>query len=87
MTDHKIEIVSYSGYRGEESPRMFIVEGEQVTVTEIVRMWMEEDQENRERKRFFLVKGSDGFLHTLYYDLEFLMWFYRGRERDRRDLS
>jgi hypothetical protein len=80
MSDVRIEVEAHAGYRGDERPRRFVVEGEPVTVIEILRMWVEEDQESRGRKRSFLVKGNDGFLYSIYYDLELLAWYLRGRE-------
>ena len=82
MADVKIDIGSYAGYQGEESPRVFFAHGEKITVMNVVNMWIEEGAD-RKQKRFFTVKGSDGFIHTLYYDLEAKEWFYRGFERDR----
>jgi hypothetical protein len=84
MADIKIEVTAYSGYRGEESPRSFAFEGDTVDVLAIVEMWFVEEELSRKRKRFFTAKGSDGFLYTLFYDLESMEWFLRGRER-RRD--
>ncbi len=82
MADTKIEIGSYAGYQGEESPRVFFAHGEKITVMEIVKMWVEEDADRR-RRRFFTARGSDGFVHTLFYDLDGEAWYYRGFERGR----
>lgn len=81
MADQKIDIGSYAGYKGEESPRVFFAHGEKITVLNILRMWVEEAEQDRKRKRFFVVQGSDGFDHTLYYDLESRGWFYRSFEK------
>ncbi len=83
MADAKIDIGSYGAYQGEESPRVFFAHGEKITVLEVLKMWTEETGPNRRLRRFFVVQGSDGFLHTLYYDLDSGGWFYRGFERDR----
>jgi len=79
--DKKIKVSFYSGYRGEESPRTFFIDNEKVDVLDYVIMWIEERETNREQKRFFKVRGSDGFVHTVYYDFESMEWFYRGREK------
>lgn len=71
----RIEVISYSGYRGEESPRLFIIHGESIEVRKILKMWVEEGYETRERKRFFRVRGSDGYEHTIYYDEKAMEWF------------
>jgi len=39
-------------------------------------MWIEEGIEDRVRKRFFKVKGSDGKTHKIYYDEKEMEWFY-----------
>lgn len=80
MADPKIDIGSYAGHKGEESPQVFFAHGEKITVLKILRMWVEEEE--RDRKRFFTVKGSDGFIHTLYHDPRSEGWFYRHFERD-----
>ena len=82
MADIKIEVTAYSGYRGEESPRSFIVDGRKVDVLVVERMWMAEEELSRRQRRFFSVKGSDGVLYTLYYDLEYREWFLRSGGRD-----
>ncbi len=71
----KISVSSYSGYRGDESPRAFSIRGERIEVIEIMKMWLEEDRETKKRKRFFTVKGSDGFIHKIFYDEETAEWF------------
>ncbi|MBM4136084.1 MAG: hypothetical protein FJ241_04545 [Nitrospira sp.] len=76
MTARKIEVISYSGYKGEESPRSISIDGEKIEIIEILKMWIEEDA-GRVRKRFFRVKGSDRYIHTLYYDEKLMNWFLR----------
>lgn len=71
----RVEVISYAGHKGEEIPRSFIIDGENVEVLEILRMWLEEGYESRERRRFFRVRGSDGYLHTLYFDEKSREWF------------
>lgn len=76
MPNERIEVIAYSSYRGEESPRAFILHGEKIEVIEILGMWIEEGFENRVRKRFFEVKGSDGYTHKIYRDEKAMEWFY-----------
>ena len=77
MPDKRIEVDAYSGSREEETPRSFILYGEKVEVLEIDRRWVEEEFKERARKRFFRIKGNDGYLHTLYYDEMKKEWFIR----------
>jgi len=85
MPDAKIDVSSHAGYMGEESPRVFFIHGEKITVLETLEIWIEEEGHERKRRRFFLLKGSDGFIHKLYYDLSDQEWYYRSLEMDRRN--
>ena len=87
MSDSRIEVTAYSGYRGEESPRSLVFEDSTVDILAIVRMWIVEEELSRNQKRFFVVNGADGFVYTLYYDLEKMEWFLRGREKSKGDLN
>jgi hypothetical protein len=76
MPEEKIEVIAYSGYRGEETPRTIILHDERIEVVEIQNMWIEESVEDRARKRFFIVKGSDGIVYKIYCDEKVMEWFY-----------
>ncbi len=76
MLAETIEVIAYSGYRGEEVPRAFYLHGKRLDVVEITGAWTEEDPGNRVRKRFFKVKGSDGLAHQIYYNEQASAWFY-----------
>jgi hypothetical protein len=77
MSEEKIEVIAYSGYRGEETPRVLILHNEKIEAVKILSMWMEEGLDDRARKRFFKVKGSDGNIHKIYYAEKARQWFYR----------
>jgi hypothetical protein len=49
-----------------------------VDVVSVIRSWMEEPLVDKTRKRFFKVKGDDGFIYTLYYDEVKSEWFLAG---------
>jgi len=76
MSDERIEVIAYSSYRGEESPGVFILHGEKIEVAGILNMWIEEGIEDKTRKRLFKVRGSDGYMHKLYYAEKTMEWFY-----------
>ena len=59
MSDSKIEVAIYAGYRGAERPSSFLFEGSRIDVLGIVRTWVEEEHRTRAQKRFFIVNGSD----------------------------
>jgi hypothetical protein len=46
-------------------------------VAEIQKMWVEEGYEDRIRKRFFKILGSDGYTHILFYNETLRLWFLR----------
>jgi hypothetical protein len=75
MSEEKIEVIAYSGYRGEETPRTILLHGERIEVFEILRQWIEEKSGDRARKRFYQVKGSDGNLYMIYSDEKAMEWF------------
>jgi len=75
MTDKKITVIAYSGYRNDECPREFMLLDNKVTVGEVLKRWIEEDFTGKSRKRFFIVKGSDGYTYKLYYDEKERDWF------------
>ena len=74
-TEEKVTVVAYSGYRGEETPREFILHGNKVKVVEIVNAWIEQGVGYKTIKRFFEVKGNDGSIHKIHYDEDKKEWF------------
>ena len=80
MSEEKIEVIAYSGYRGEETPRTILLHGERIEVFEILRQWIEEKSGDRARKRFYQVKGSDGNLYMIYSDEKAMEWFHIHKE-------
>jgi len=75
MATVKIRVIAYAGYRNDEYPRAFMLFDEEITVEEILKRWIEEDFTDKSRKRFFIVKGSDGYTYKLYYDEKKRNWF------------
>ena len=80
MSDQRIKVIAYSGYRGEETPRAILLQGEKIEVVQILKRWTEEGFEKRAKKRFFIVKGNDGILHKIYYDEKIMEWFHTVEE-------
>jgi len=72
-----IEVIAYSGYRGEEAPKAIIFGDEKIEVAEILKMWVEERLGDRSRRRFFKVRGSNGKSYEIYYDEAVMKWFCR----------
>ena len=53
---------------------------EKIEVIEILKQWIEERFDNRNIRRFYQVKGSDGNLYTIYYDQKSMDWFQINKE-------
>ena len=75
MPDEKITIIAYSGYRNDECPRAFILYEDEIFVKNTISTWIEEDLAGESRKRYFTVKGSDGYIYKIYYDEKKKEWF------------
>ena len=71
----KIEIITYSGYRGEERPVAFVLRGERIEIIEILERWIEEEFRERIQKGFFVIKGSDGNTHKIYQEIHTAEWY------------
>ena len=77
MSDQRIKVFAYSGYRGEEIPRAMILRDVRIDVVKILNMWIEEGVEDRGRKRFFEIKGNDRKSYRIYYLEEAGEWYYK----------
>jgi hypothetical protein len=77
MSDKRIEVTAYSGYRGDETPRSFIHGNCRIDVVEILGRRVEEEFHDGTRRRFFNVRGSDGQEYLIYFDYRKKHWFLR----------
>ena len=82
MPKEKVEVIAYSGYRGEESPRAFKWRETKIGVAEIRRKWVEEGIGDRDTKRGFEVMGTDGVAYRLIYDEQKQEWFCESKRND-----
>ena len=80
MSEEKVKVIAYSGYRGEEAPREITLNDKKIEVVKILSRWIEEGSENGTTKRFFRVKGSDGSIHEIYYDEKKMEWFLKAED-------
>ncbi len=72
-----IEVIAYSGYKGEESPRAFFLEERWINVVKILGQWIEENEHSRERYHCFRVKGSDWRNRVICYNEGKKEWLLR----------
>ncbi len=75
MAEEKIEVVAYSGYRGEETPKEFVLHGRKVEGIEVLNRWIEGGAGTKTVKRYFKVKGRDRSIYKIHYDEGKKEWF------------
>ena len=63
-----VTVEAYAGYKGEETPRAFMVEGSRLLVSEIVARWYTETHS------YFRISASDQHRYVLRYDLDNMSW-------------
>ncbi|HEU4685940.1 MAG TPA: hypothetical protein VFS39_15650 [Nitrospira sp.] len=66
MSPVKVDV--YAGYKGEETPRSFIIEGIRHAVTEIMNRW------SSDTHGFFRVRTADGGQYVLRYQFDEERW-------------
>ncbi len=76
MESEMIDVISYSGRKRDKRPVAFSLRGVRIDVVEIVDNWIEEGFGDKVRKRCFRVKGSDGNIHSIYFNDTKLKWYY-----------
>ncbi len=82
MAKEKVEVIAYSGYRGEEIPRAFKWREKKVGVAEIRSRWIKEGVGDRETKRGYELMGTDGVAYSLIYDEQKQEWFCESKKND-----
>jgi hypothetical protein len=70
-----VAVEAYAGYKGEETPRAFTLDGLRRDVREISKRWY------TDRHSFFQVQADDGDRYILRYDLEEQTWELVMREK------
>ena len=80
MTLIPIKVESYAGYKADETPRRFFLDGEWAEVQEVVDRW-HQGSGNPEwpMADYFKVVGSDDRLYLLKHDLESDQWYLARR--------
>ena len=75
MERRKVEVTAYAGYRSGEKPRSFVLEGQKISVEEIISQWVEEAAEDKQQKRCFRFKGNDRANYLLSYIEQTGEWY------------
>jgi hypothetical protein len=69
MASHdELQVSCYAGYRGEETPRRFVLGERAVEVDEVLDQWLAPDH------RYFKCRGSDGNVYILRHDVLHDRW-------------
>lgn len=63
-----VKVDCYAGYRAEETPRRFEIDGRRVEVVEIIDRWFGPNH------RYFKVRGDDGAVYLLRCDEPAGLW-------------
>jgi len=63
-----LQVECYSGYRGEETPRRFLIGTRNIEVLDVIDQWLEPDN------RYFKVRGDDNGIYILRHDVAFNRW-------------
>jgi hypothetical protein len=63
-----VRVECYAGYRGEETPRAFVLGDRRVEVVQVLDRWLTPEN------RYFRVQGDDGGLYLLWQDIKSGEW-------------
>ncbi len=75
MDSPHLTVDAYAGYKGEETPRAFTLDGRKLQVREVVDRWYSQTHS------YFRVYASDGQRYVLRFDLDEDCWELVMRER------
>jgi hypothetical protein len=77
MAEIDLHVDAYAGYKGEETPRSFTIDGTRHIVAEIVSRWYSETHS------YFKVQTTCGLRFVLRLDLDHSVWELVMREDDQ----
>ena len=75
----EVEVNSYAGYRGEETPRSFRLGDRDIVVADVVDRWLSPDH------RYFKILDPDGDTYILRHDVPSGRWQMTMYESGGRD--
>lgn len=73
-TGRPVTVQAYSGFKGDERPRSFELDGKKLTVLRVIKTWREEASAGRHRKTIFRVHAHDGRQYDLALDAGAATW-------------
>ena len=75
MEDSHLTVDAYSGYKGEETPRAFTLEGVKLQVADVIDRWYSETHS------YFRIRTDDDQRYVLRYHLDEDRWELVMQER------
>jgi len=63
-----VTVKSYAGYKGEETPRSFTVDGNSLLVVDVLERWYSETHS------YFRVRANDQYRYVLRYHFDEGVW-------------
>lgn len=79
----QVVVHTYAGYKRDEQPRSFELDGRRLTVLAVKRTWKEEPREGGGRRTCFKVLAHDGRVYLLALDDAVGTWTLESEERQR----
>lgn len=70
----RVPVECYAGYKGEEEPRRFVLDGHSIEIVEILDRWLSPEH------RYFKVRGADNATYILRHDMRgeaWELWMYQ----------
>lgn len=64
----QIDVSCYAGYRGDETPKWLMLGDRRVAVSEVIDRWLDP------RHRYFKLRGDDGGIYLVRYDVAEDIW-------------
>ncbi|HOK76279.1 MAG TPA: hypothetical protein PLW35_00985 [Verrucomicrobiota bacterium] len=75
-----VKVQCYAGFKGEEEPRLFILDQRVIEIEEILDRWYQvESKPEWPRANYFRVRGCDQCIYMLKHDLESDEWYLGSR--------
>lgn len=75
MEPADVQVDAYAGYKGEETPRAFTIDGLKLGVQTVIERWYTETHS------YFRVLASNGQRNVLRYEWETMQWELVMQER------
>ncbi len=69
MKIKNIKVSAYSGYKANERPLFFVLDGRKYIVNEVLEQWYEEEDD------YFRIMADDGCKYSLKWNRKQDLWF------------